>query len=109
VRSEELELRSQETLAPCSGLFVGLVTLDLVYLALSAPSNNQKVVASDYTVAAGGPATNAAVTFSHLGNQARLLGVVGAHPITQLIRADLASYGVAIACLTDKTKKLEYG
>jgi len=99
VRSEELELRSQETLAPCSGLFVGLVTLDLVYLAASAPSNNQKVVASDYTVAAGGPATNAAVTFSHLGNQARLLGVVGAHPITQLIRADLASYGVAIADL----------
>jgi sugar/nucleoside kinase (ribokinase family) len=99
VRSEELELRSQETLAPCSGLFVGLVTLDLVYLALSAPSNNQKVVASDYTVAAGGPATNAAVTFSYLGNQGTLLGVVGTHPITQLIRADLASYGVAIADL----------
>ena len=42
------------------GLFVGLVTLDLVYLATSAPSNNQKIVASDYTVASGGPATNAA-------------------------------------------------
>lgn len=81
------------------GLFVGLVTLDLVYLTTSAPSNNQKIVATDYTVAAGGPATNAAVTFSHLGNQATLLGVVGANPITQLIRADLASYGVAIADL----------
>ena len=81
------------------GLFVGLVTLDLVYLATAAPSNNQKIVASDYVVAAGGPATNAAVTFSHLGNQAKLLGVVGAHPITQLIRADLGTYGVAIADL----------
>jgi len=80
------------------GLFVGLVTLDLVYLATSAPSSNQKIVASDYTVAAGGPATNAAVTFSQMG-QATLLGVVGAHPITQLIRADLASYGVVIADL----------
>lgn len=81
------------------GLFVGLVTLDLVYLATSAPSNNQKIVASDYTVASGGPATNAAVTFSHLGNQATLLGVVGSNPITQLIHADLNSYGVAIADL----------
>lgn len=81
------------------GLFVGLVTLDFVYLAAGAPSNNQKIVASDYTVAAGGPATNAAVTFATLGNQATLLGVVGNHPITQLIRADLEIYGCAIADL----------
>ncbi|MBW4682198.1 MAG: sugar kinase [Microcoleus vaginatus WJT46-NPBG5] len=78
------------------GLFVGLSTLDLVYLAASPPHNNQKIVASDYMVAAGGPATNAAITFSHLGNQATLLGVVGVHPIAQLIRADLESYGVKI-------------
>lgn len=76
------------------GLFVGLITLDLVYLATAAPSNNQKVVASDYTVAAGGPATNAAVAFSQLG-QSTLLGVVGVHPIAQLIRADLETYAVA--------------
>ena len=76
------------------GLFVGLVTLDLVYLATAAPRNNQKIVALDYTVTAGGPATNAAVTFSRLGNQASLLGVVGAHPIKNLILADLESHGV---------------
>lgn len=81
------------------GLFVGLVTLDLVYLAKSPPSNNQKIVASDYTVSSGGPATNAAVTFSYLGNQATLLGVVGNHPISKLIRADLATYKVEIADL----------
>ena len=81
------------------GLFVGLVTLDLIYLAESPPKNNQKIVASDYTVAAGGPATNAAVTFSYLGNQATVLGVVGSHPMTQLIKGDLASYRVAIADL----------
>ncbi len=81
------------------GLFVGLVTLDMVYLAEYAPQSNQKIVASDYIVCAGGPATNAAVTFSHLGNQATLLGIVGADPITQLIRTDLESYGVAIADL----------
>ncbi|MBD2250889.1 sugar kinase [Nostoc parmelioides] len=80
-------------------LFVGLVTLDLIYLAESAPENNQKLVATDYTVAAGGPATNAAVTFSYLGNQATVLGVVGSHPMTQLIRSDLTKYQVAIADL----------
>ncbi|HLO84775.1 MAG TPA: sugar kinase [Nostocaceae cyanobacterium] len=78
------------------GLFVGLVTLDLIYLADSAPKNNQKLVASDYTVAAGGPATNAAVTFSYLGNQAQILGVVGSHTMTQLIYADLAKYQVKV-------------
>ena len=81
------------------GLFVGLITLDFVYLAASPPSNNQKIVASDYSVAAGGPATNAAVTFGYLGNQSTLLGILGNHPITQLIKADLVTYKVAIADL----------
>lgn len=81
------------------GLFIGLITLDLVYLAASPPSNNQKIVASDYIVAAGGPATNAAVTFAHLGNQTTLLGVVGVHPLTQLIQPDLASCGVTVTDL----------
>jgi sugar/nucleoside kinase (ribokinase family) len=81
------------------GLFVGMLTLDMVYMAAAPPTNNQKLVASDYTVSAGGPATNAAVAFSALGNHATLLGVVGSHPITHLIRADLESCGVAIADL----------
>ncbi len=85
------------------GLFVGLVTLDLIYLADSPPKNNQKIVATDYTVAAGGPATNAAVTFNYLGNQATVLSVVGSHPMTQLIRDDLANYKVAIADLEPST------
>lgn len=78
------------------GLFVGLVTLDLVYLTPSPPGINQKIVALDYTVTAGGPATNAAVTFSYWENIAQILGVVGQHPITHLIRSDLADYRVEI-------------
>ncbi|NRB08829.1 MAG: sugar kinase, partial [Richelia sp.] len=35
------------------GLFVGLVTLDLIYLAEFSPRNNQKIAAIDYTAAAG--------------------------------------------------------
>ncbi|GAB4178273.1 MAG: PfkB family carbohydrate kinase [Coleofasciculaceae cyanobacterium] len=82
-----------------NGLFVGMVTLDLVYLSAKLPGNNQKVVASDYTVSAGGPATNAAVTFSYLGDRATLVGAIGTHPITHLIRSDLERHGVTIADL----------
>ncbi|MFM7406396.1 MAG: sugar kinase [Cuspidothrix sp.] len=79
-----------------SALFIGLITLDLIYLAQSPPQNNQKIVANDYTVAAGGPATNAAVTCSYLGNKSTVLGVVGSHPMTQLIYSDLENYQVGI-------------
>ncbi|MFQ3627833.1 MAG: PfkB family carbohydrate kinase [Cyanobacteriota bacterium] len=76
------------------GLFVGLTTLDLIYQVEAVPSSNQKVVARDVAIAAGGPATNAAVTFAHLGGEAVLLSSLGQHPMTGLIRADLATWGV---------------
>ncbi|MGB3266443.1 MAG: PfkB family carbohydrate kinase [Microcoleus sp.] len=79
-----------------TGLFLGLATLDLVYLAEKPPGENQKVVAADCTIAAGGPATNAAVAFSCLGNASVLAGVLGTGAIAQLIRADLAEYDVRI-------------
>ncbi|MEG3845656.1 sugar kinase [Microcoleus sp. herbarium19] len=79
-----------------TGLFLGLATLDLIYLAEKPPGENQKVVASDCTIAAGGPAANAAVTFGYLGNAAIWAGVLGNHAIAQLIRADLAEYNVRV-------------
>jgi sugar/nucleoside kinase (ribokinase family) len=81
------------------GLFVGLVTLDLIYLTADLPQPNQKLVALDYTMAAGGPATNAAVAFRHLGNQATVLGIVGNHPMRQMVVEDLRQQQVAIADL----------
>jgi sugar/nucleoside kinase (ribokinase family) len=71
------------------GLFVGLVTLDVVYSVAALPQPNQKIVALADAVTAGGPATNAAVTFGYLGNEAVLLGSVGAHPMGQGIVSDL--------------------
>lgn len=79
-----------------TGLFLGLATLDLVYLAEQPPGENQKVVAADSTITAGGPAANAAVAFSSLGNVAVLGAVLGNHPIARLIRADLTEYNVRI-------------
>lgn len=85
--------------SPYQGLFVGLISLDVIYLVKHLPQANQKMVASDYTVAAGGPAANAAVTFSYLGNQGAVLGVLGAHPVKHLIAEDLKTQGVSIADL----------
>lgn len=82
------------------GLFVGLTTLDFVYRAATPPGQNQKIVASDYTVSAGGPATNAAVAFRHLGHTTKLLSAIGCHPVTQLILADLQQCGVEVVDLT---------
>ncbi len=71
------------------GLFVGLTTLDLIYLVEAPPAPNQKIVAIADTTAAGGPATNAAVAFRHLGGEAHLLSAIGGHAITHLVRSDL--------------------
>jgi sugar/nucleoside kinase (ribokinase family) len=87
------------------GLFIGLITLDLIYLGEAPPQTNQKLVATDYTVAAGGPATNAAVTFSYLGNQSTVLGVLGSHPMTQLIHSDLNNHQVRIRDLQPSRKE----
>lgn len=73
------------------GIFIGLTTVDLIYYAPKPPSANEKVVATDLQLAAGGPATNAAVIFAALGGKATLLSVIGQHPLTQLIQDDLAN------------------
>lgn len=82
------------TLRTRRGLFVGLVTLDLLYQVESVPRPDQKIVALDDTLAAGGPATNAAITFAHLGDIPTVLGVLGRHALTLPIQADLAQHGV---------------
>ncbi len=76
-----------------------MVTLDLIYLVEQMPDRNQKIAALKSTIAAGGPATNAAIAFSHLENTATLLGAVGAHPVSHLILADLQQCGVTIVDL----------
>ncbi len=72
------------------GLFIGLTTLDFIYLTHSIPEPNQKLVAIATMTASGGPATNAAVTFQALDNQSRLLSAIGQHPSSQMIRHDLS-------------------
>ncbi|MCU0570885.1 MAG: PfkB family carbohydrate kinase [Oculatellaceae cyanobacterium Prado106] len=82
------------------GLFVGLTTLDLIYLVQDLPAPNQKIVALADAIAAGGPATNAAIAFHHLGNNATVLSGIGTHPLSQLVLADLAEWQVESIDLT---------
>ncbi|MEM9537960.1 MAG: sugar kinase [Cyanobacteria bacterium P01_E01_bin.42] len=84
------------------GLFVGLITLDFIYLVRQFPQNNEKIVALDYLSVAGGPATNAAITFVTLGDSARLLGVLGDRANAKIVREDLQQYNVQLYDLEPK-------
>ena len=75
---------------------VGLATVDLIQRVEQLPGLDAKAEALAAEVAAGGPATNAAITAAALGARVTLVTAVGAHPLGGLIRADTARYGVTL-------------
>ncbi|WP_370973066.1 PfkB family carbohydrate kinase [Amycolatopsis sp. cg9] len=77
-------------------LLAGLCTVDVVQRVTELPAPGEKVQSLSVDVAAGGPATNAAVTAAALGAEATLLTVLGAHPLAALARADLEAHGVRL-------------
>jgi sugar/nucleoside kinase (ribokinase family) len=78
-----------------SGLFVGITTIDIQYLLDTFPESNAKTWAEAFTMTVGGPATNAAITFAHLGGDSHLLSVIGQHPFTPFIEGELRQYNVS--------------
>jgi sugar/nucleoside kinase (ribokinase family) len=82
------------------GVFVGLSTLDLIQHVDAAPEANEKITAHAQWVAAGGPATNAAVAFAALGGAPVLVTALGSGPAADVVRADLARCGVSIVDAT---------
>jgi sugar/nucleoside kinase (ribokinase family) len=78
------------------GVFVGLSTIDLVYEVDEFPLPDTKVTARKQITYAGGPATNAAIAFRHLGGEAALVTSLGRHPMAVLVREELDSYGVRL-------------
>jgi sugar/nucleoside kinase (ribokinase family) len=75
---------------------VGLATVDLVQRVEKIPRVDEKAEAESVEIAAGGPATNAAVTAAALGAEVILVTAVGSHPLGGLIRADLEAHGVGL-------------
>lgn len=92
------------------GLFAGLTTLDVAHGVDSSPDPLTRTTSAAHLLAAGGPATNAAVTFEALcrvawgrgtgpgneGGSASLLTAVGRGPLADVVRADLADAGVDV-------------
>lgn len=77
-------------------LFAGLCTLDVIQSVERMPGANEKIAALDFLMAAGGPATNAAVAFAHLGGAAQLSTRLPEHPLTRVIRDDLSACNVSL-------------
>ena len=68
-----------------SGYFCGMTTVDIIFLVDGPPRADEKIVAADQLLVAGGPATNAAVAFAALGGQSVLASAVGRHPLRGII------------------------
>ena len=103
-----------------TALFAGLTTLDVLHRLDHVPDPLLKVTSTDFTMAAGGPATNAAVTYAALCEASRvlngsgdeagaasgtrayseeaptLLTALGEGPVSAFLAADLAAAGVRV-------------
>ena len=107
-----------------TALFAGLTTLDVLHRLDHVPDPSLKVTSTDFTMAAGGPATNAAVTYAALCAASRvlsgpedeagassgarvyseeaptLLTALGEGPVSAFLAADLAAVGVRVVDAT---------
>lgn len=110
-----------------TALFAGLTTLDVLHRLDHVPDPLLKVTSTDFTMAAGGPATNAAVTYAALTAASRLLSdsddeagatscalvpsaeaptlltALGEGPVSAFLAADLAAAGVRVLDATALT------
>jgi sulfofructose kinase len=77
-------------------LLAGLCTVDVVQRVDELPAPGEKVRSLAVEVAAGGPATNAAVAVAALGGSPVLYTVLGSHPLAGLARAELEASGVTV-------------
>ena len=77
-------------------LFVGRVTLDVVYSLEHFPSEDTKTFAQAIHVAPGGPAANAAITHALLGGKAQLMTAIGRGPWAATVRDELERLGIEL-------------
>lgn len=89
-----------------SGVFVGLTTIDLIYTVDEIPSPDSKAVARRQELFVGGPATNAAITFSHLGGSSALVAAVGQNPLAMAIKEDLERNSIELFDLAPELTEL---
>ncbi|MBN2348267.1 MAG: hypothetical protein JXJ22_05490 [Bacteroidales bacterium] len=86
-------------------LFSGLNTIDLQFLVKEYPESNTKSKALKNGVYTGGPATNAAIAFSHLGGRATLYTPIGKHVFTSFIQNELTRFNLEIIDPVENEKR----
>lgn len=86
----------REMASGCSALFVGLATIDLLYVVDEMPRRNAKISVSGQQITSGGPAANAAVTFAALGGSSTLVTAVGQHALAAVIREEMGRFSVTL-------------
>ena len=79
------------------GLFAGLCGLDVVYYDTQAlPQENEKLRIRNFDLTIGGPAANAAITYSQMGGEAYLVSAIGDSAESRLIKEKLRRYHVNV-------------
>lgn len=76
------------------GLFWGLLTIDLHFFADYFPEENTKTKVKRFDSYIGGPATNAAITFQHLGGKSQLVSAIGQNSFRSMIYDRLNQYAL---------------
>lgn len=76
------------------GMFIGLTTIDFIYVVENPPKTNEKIVASNQMILSGGPATNASITFSKLGGNATLVSGIGTHHLNKIALSEFENYNI---------------
>ena len=89
------------------GLFVGLCGLDVVfYEDKPLPAEDLKMKVGDVRACIGGPAANAAITFSLLGGESTVLTYIGNSAVGRVIKQQMSDYGIKVIdlCADDDVK-----
>jgi sugar/nucleoside kinase (ribokinase family) len=89
---------------------VGLCGLDAIYYGNGRmPEENTKGKYTDYTLEVGGPAANAAITFSRLGGEAYLVTALGDSEEATLIKSKLKEASVKVIDLSAGASEMRSG
>lgn len=77
-----------------NGLFHGLLTIDLHFFTDHFPEENSKTKVKKFDTYIGGPATNAAIAFQHLGGNAMLHTGVGRNVFSSMVDQEIEKFQV---------------
>ncbi len=79
------------------GLFVGLCGMDVVfYENQPLPPEDAKMKVNDVRVCIGGPAANAAITFSMLGGQSTVISYIGNSAVGKIVKQEMQDRNIRV-------------